>query len=191
MSGVFARCERNAGVPPAGTAASRRRGFGEMFGGWRTGGETPPSQPARTPALRAARAFLLVLVVIAVNALACGANAATLTASDCASFDGSYYQLWTFSGTSGDTVTIEMASTSFDAFLALLDPNGVPLIDNDDVSSTNTNARVTFTLTSTGTWTVVANSLKASQSGAYTLTLSSSSCTVPVSVPRKRAVGHG
>jgi hypothetical protein len=100
------------------------------------------------------------------TALACGANSATLASSNCASFDGSYYQLWTFSGTSGDTVTIEMASTSFDAFLALLDPNGVPLIDNDDVSSTNTNARVTFTLTSTGTWTVVANSLKASQSGA-------------------------
>jgi trimeric autotransporter adhesin len=170
-----------------------------MFGVWRAGGETPPSQPARTPAFRA---LLLLVFAIAVNAqaqtacpqsstLACGANSATLTPSDCASFDGSYYQLWTFSGTSGDTVTIEMASTSFDAFLALLDPNGVPLIDNDDVSSTNTNARVTFTLTSTGTWTVVANSLKASQSGAYTLTLSSSSCTVPVSVPRKRAVGHG
>src|SRR5882672_5473092 len=132
------------------------------------------------------RVFVLLALTIAASsqaqtaactqssALSCGANAATLTASDCASFDGSYYKLWTFSGTSGDTVTIEMASTSFDAFLALLDPNGTPLIDNDDVSSTNTNARVTFTLTSTGTSTVVANSLKASQTGAYTLTLTSS-----------------
>jgi hypothetical protein len=125
------------------------------------------------------------------SALTCGANSATLAASDCASFDGSYYKLWTFSGTAGDTVTIEMASTSFDAFLALLDPNGTPLINNDDVSSTNTNARVTFTLTSTGTWTVVANSLKASQSGAYTLTLTSSACSSQTAVPRRRAVGRG
>ncbi|MEA2329782.1 MAG: hypothetical protein QOE68_4741 [Thermoanaerobaculia bacterium] len=124
-------------------------------------------------------------------ALACGTNSATLTASDCTSFDGSYYKLWTFSSTAGDTVTIEMASTSFDAFLALLDPNGTPLIDNDDVSSTNTNARVTFTLTSTGTWTVVANSLKASQSAVYTVTLSSSGCPSSTAVPRRRAVGRG
>ena len=125
------------------------------------------------------------------SALACGTNAATLGTSDCASFDGSYYKLWTFSGTAGDVVTINMSSTSFDTFLALLDPNGTPLIDNDDVSSTNTNAQVTFTLTSTGTWTVVANSLKAAQSGAYTLTLSSSSCPAQTSVPRRRAVGRG
>jgi hypothetical protein len=124
------------------------------------------------------------------SALSCGANAATLSASDCASFDGSYYKLWTFSGTVGDTVTIEMASSSFDAFLTLLDPNLTPLIDNDDVSSTNTNSRVTFTLTSTGTWTVVANSLKASQSGAYSLTLTSSSCPAQTGVPRRRAVGR-
>ena len=44
----------------------------------------------------------------------------------------------------GDTVIIDMASTSFDAFLALLDPNGTPLIDSDDISSTNTNAQITF-----------------------------------------------
>gem|GEM_PF-6049979 len=71
-----------------------------------------------------------------------------------------------------------------------LDPNLTPLIDNDDVSSTNTNARVTFTLTTTGTWTAVANSLKASQSGAYTLTLTSTACPAQTSVPRRRAVGR-
>jgi len=124
------------------------------------------------------------------SALSCGPNSAALTASDCASFDGSYYKLWTFSGTAGDTVTIDMASTSFDAFLALLDPNGTPLIDNDDVSPTNTNASVTFTLTATGTWTVVANSLKAAQSGAYTLTFTSSACPAASLLPRRRAVGR-
>lgn len=147
--------------------------------------------------------FLFVSIIIAALAvdaraqtacaqtsvLACGANAGTLTASDCAAFDSSYYRLWTFSGTTGDVVTIDMASTSFDAFLALLDPNGTPLIDNDDTSSTNTNAHITVTLTATGTWTVVANSLKASQLGAYTITLSSSSCPTS-NTPRRRAVGR-
>ncbi len=125
------------------------------------------------------------------STLACGANSGSLSTSSCAAFDSSYYQLWTFTGTAGDVVTTDMTSSSFDAFLALLDPSGTPLADNDDVSSTNTNARITFTLTATGTWTVVANSLKATQTGDYTVTLSSSSCTVPASVPRRRAVGRG
>ncbi|MEA2163779.1 MAG: serine protease DegQ [Thermoanaerobaculia bacterium] len=124
------------------------------------------------------------------SALACGTTSATLTASDCVAFDSSRYRQWTFAGNAGDVVTIDMASTSFDAFLALLDPSGTPLADNDDVASLNTNARITFTLTATGTWTVVANSLKASQTGDYTITLSSSSCPAATSVPRRRAAGH-
>jgi len=125
------------------------------------------------------------------SALSCGTSTATLNASDCASFDASYYHLWTFSGSAGDVVTIDMTSSSFDAFLAVLDPNGTPIADNDDVSSTNTNARISFTLTATGTWTIVANSLKATQTGAYTLTLTSSACPAVPSTPRRRAVGRG
>jgi hypothetical protein len=40
-----------------------------------------------------------------------------LVHASCAAFDASYYQLWTFSGTAGDVVTVDMESTSFDAFL--------------------------------------------------------------------------
>ena len=109
----------------------------------------------------------------AVSTLSCSSTAAaSLTSSDCTAFDGSQYHLWQFSGNAGDAVTIEMHSTSFDTYLMLLDPSGVPLAENDDIASGVTDSRITFTLTSGGTWTIVANSLAASQTGDYTISLS-------------------
>lgn len=121
-----------------------------------------------------------------VSILSCGTTQATLSASDCAATDASRYRLWQFSGSAGDTVAVEMASTSFDAYLVLLDPSGKPVADNDDAVSGNTNSRIEFTLTTGGTWTVVANSLQANQSGDYTITLS---CPAAPG-PRRRAAGH-
>ena len=123
----------------------------------------------------------------AVSTLSCGTTASSLTASDCTASDNSQYRLWQFSGTSGDNVTIEMHSTAFDTYLMLLDPNGVPLAENDDWARGVTDSKITMTLTTTGTWTVVANSLAASQSGSYTLSLACPSTTV---APRRRAVVH-
>jgi len=109
----------------------------------------------------------------AVSTLSCSSTAAaSLTSSDCTAFDGSQYHLWQFSGNAGDAVTIEMHSTSFDTYLMLLDPSGVPLAENDDIASGVTDSRITFTLASGGTWTIVANSLAASQTGDYTISLS-------------------
>ena len=121
----------------------------------------------------------------AISTLSCGTTAASLSASDCTASDNSQYRLWQFSGVSGDSVTIEMHSTAFDAYLMLLDPNGVPVAENDDSTSSVTDSKITWTLTTTGTWTVVANSLAASQTGSYTLSLSCPSTTVG---PRQRAV---
>ena len=121
----------------------------------------------------------------AISALVCGTTAASLTGSDCTASDGSQYRLWQFSGKSGDSVTIEMHSTAFDTYLALLDPSGVPVADSDDAAAGVTDSSITFKLTATGTWTVVANSLAASQSGNYTLSLS---CPTNSVTPRQRAV---
>jgi hypothetical protein len=121
----------------------------------------------------------------AISTLSCGTTAASLSSSDCTASDNSQYRLWQFSGTSGNSVTIEMHSTAFDTYLMLLDPNGVPLAENDDSASGVTDSKITMTLTTTGTWTVVANSLAASQTGSYTLSLSCPSTTAP---PRQRAV---
>ncbi len=108
----------------------------------------------------------------------------SLTSSDCSSFDGSSYDLVRFSGTSGTTITIDMHSSAFDTFLGLIDPDGVPVTDNDDISSTTTDSRIIYTLTRSGTWTIMANALKSGAVGDYTLTLSG----CPASAARKRAV---
>jgi len=121
----------------------------------------------------------------AVSTLSCLTTAAaSLAFSDCTASDNSQYRLWQFSGTAGDSVTIDMHSAAFDAYLMLLDPSGVPLAENDDSWSGVTDSRITYALTSTGTWTIVANSLAASQSGQYTISLS---CPM-ASRPRQRAV---
>ncbi|HVR41443.1 MAG TPA: PPC domain-containing protein [Thermoanaerobaculia bacterium] len=118
--------------------------------------------------------------------LSCNGAANALTSSDCTSFDGTRYDTWTFNGTSGETVTMQMTSTAFDTFVALLDPSGFPVAQNDDTSSTSTDSRVTFTLTATGTWTIVANALNAGGTGDYFVSLTCPSNTTG----RRRAVGH-
>ena len=66
---------------------------------------------------------------VRLTGLSCPATtlAAAITSSDCPASDGSGYDLWQFSGNAGDTITIDMRSTSFDAYLVLLDPSDVPV----------------------------------------------------------------
>ncbi|MBV9497287.1 MAG: pre-peptidase C-terminal domain-containing protein [Acidobacteria bacterium] len=142
------------------------------------------------------RSLILLSMLIAADALAqtcatktlaCSTTtAAALASTDCTASDGSRYQLWTFNGTAGDEVTIEMHSTAFDTYLLLLDPDGLPLTDSDDLAHTATDSKMVFTLTANGTWTVVANSLAASKTGDYTISLV---CPNAVIVPpaRRRA----
>jgi len=142
--------------------------------------------------------LVLAAMFVAADAMAqqCGNSALTLTcpssigaaftSDDCTSSDSSHYDLWQFAGTAGQTMTIEMHSTAFDTFLALIDPNGVPVVDNDDLSSSSTDSRITFTLTSTGTWVIFANSLGA-KTGDYNLTFSCGA----TNTARRRAARHG
>jgi Bacterial pre-peptidase C-terminal domain len=104
--------------------------------------------------------------------LACPSSSAAseLSTADCRLNDGSYVDLFKFSGVAGQTVTIDMTSTAFDTYLFLLDPTPVAVDGNDDFGG-STNSRIVFTLTATGTWTVGATSLEANQLGAYTLNL--------------------
>ena len=97
-----------------------------------------------------------------------------------AASDASGYDLWQFSGTAGDTITIDMKSAAFDTYLALLDPSDVPVAENDDESSTSTDSRIAFTLTSSGTWTVVANALTSGTAGDYTLSISCPGASAPI-----------
>ncbi|MFQ3567423.1 MAG: pre-peptidase C-terminal domain-containing protein [Aggregatilineales bacterium] len=77
---------------------------------------------------------------------------------------------YTFDGTAGDVITIDMVSTDFDTFLELLGPNGAEVTRDDD-SGDGFNARIAnFTLPTTGTYTIIARAFGAGF-GSYTLTL--------------------
>ena len=94
-----------------------------------------------------------------------------LTATDCLlPSDSSYVDYWQFQGTTGDVVVIDLTSTDFDTYLALLDGTGAVFAQNDDFGN-GTNSHVAFTLTSTGTWVIACTSLFPQITGGYSLTL--------------------
>jgi hypothetical protein len=119
------------------------------------------------------------------GALACPSSSATaeLSTGDCRLNDGSYVDLFQFSGVAGQTVTIDMTSSAFDTYLYLLDPTPVSVARNDDFGG-STNSQIVFTLTASGTWTVGATSLEANQLGSYALALQcSTSAPTPTPTP--------
>lgn len=100
----------------------------------------------------------------------------TLSTSDCLLDDGSYVDVYSFSGTTGQRISILMTSPAFDTFLYLLRPDG-SVLEIDDDSGGGTNSRIPagsgfLTLPTTGTYTILANSFDAGATGSYSLTLS-------------------
>ena len=94
-----------------------------------------------------------------------------LGTDDCAFPDGSYYESFSFAGTAGQAVTIDMRSTAFDTLLALFDPSGETVDVNDD-GPVGTDSQIVATLSMTGTYTIVTTSLEEGPTpGAYSLSL--------------------
>jgi tetratricopeptide (TPR) repeat protein/CHAT domain-containing protein len=82
--------------------------------------------------------------------------------------DGTYYETHTFSGTAGETLTFDLVSDEFDAYLILVSPAGEWVAQDDD-GGEGTNARIVLTLPSTGTYTLVVNTYGPGETGAYQL----------------------
>jgi hypothetical protein len=108
-----------------------------------------------------------------------------LATSDCAvNIEGEpfYTDLYTFSGTAGQQISIAMNSSAVDSYLILHTPSGDGSLD-DDNSGGGTNARIpttgTFTLPQTGTYTIEASAFNSFEVGAYTLVLTGPTVTVP------------
>ena len=69
----------------------------------------------------------------------------------------------------GQTITIDLTSDAFDAYLQLLDGSNTRLAEDDD-SGGNLNARISFTIPSTGQYQIVVNNYGSSRrAGLYTL----------------------
>lgn len=99
----------------------------------------------------------------------------SLSASSAKADDGTPYDLYTYSGRAGDRVRIRMDSDAFDAYLAVGTVAGPGCSDdcriNDDGGG-GTNALLTATVPASGVLQIRANSISASDAGAYTLSLS-------------------
>lgn len=94
-----------------------------------------------------------------------------LSASDPKAADNSYYDDYTFTGRRGDHVVVTMRSGAFDAFLAFGTANGDSFdsSESDDDSGGGTDARIDVTLPADGTYVIRANTLRAGETGSYTL----------------------
>ncbi len=96
-----------------------------------------------------------------------GEHAGVLTANDFPMPDGTFAQGWALEA-AGQTVTVDLISQAFDAFLMLVGPSiAEPLTDDDGAGGCN--ARITHTLADTGSYVVVVNSVSAGAVGAFTV----------------------
>ena len=119
----------------------------------------------------------------------------TLSTSDCRLSDNSFFDSYTFNGTAGQQIAIEMSSPNFDTFLFLLGPNGLEVDDDDGGDGFNSRIPADsgfFTLPSSGTYTILANSFAPNITGGYTLRLLSgqTSCSFTIN-PSSQSFAFG
>ena len=84
-------------------------------------------------------------------------------------FPGSYQDLYQLTLASTTTVTMNLTSTAFDAYLLVLSSSGIPQFGNDN-SGGNGNPRITTTFPA-GTYFLEVTSVEPGDAGAYTLTV--------------------
>lgn len=96
-----------------------------------------------------------------------------LDASDPRLPDRSHYELWSYRGSRGETISATLRSSDFDAFLAVgrMSSGTFDEIESDDDAAGGTDARVVVTLPADGEYVIRANTLAGGQTGAYTLAL--------------------
>ena len=117
-----------------------------------------------------------------------------LTAGSPVNSDGRRYALWTFMGSAGQYVTIDMQSTDIDSYLILQDQNGNQLQLNDDVSGGGLNSRIQYTLPYSGMYRVMTMSFRTSgvMFGTYTLSLTGAGMMAqPMAQPMAMANASG
>ena len=83
---------------------------------------------------------------------------------------GEYGDVYVFDGSIGESVNIEMNSSDFDTYLALVTPGG-DQIDNDDYENSSSRSRIDIALRETGRYRIVTTSYKGNETGDYQLQL--------------------
>ncbi|NET49236.1 MAG: hypothetical protein F6K09_11025 [Merismopedia sp. SIO2A8] len=102
-------------------------------------------------------------------------------------YDGSLYDDYPIQGQSGQTIAVELQSSEFDPFLAIVGSDGAWLAQNDDINEDNNNAALSFTFPESDTYYIFVNTYKVNGQGTYTLILSpetlDSTNGTPVEIP--------
>ncbi len=94
-----------------------------------------------------------------------------LSSADYISPRGTYLDAWALEGRVGATVTVDLMSDDFDAYLYALGPGFGETLRNDDGGG-GCDARLTMTFLENGTFRVVASTAGSSHTGVYTLRVS-------------------
>ena len=109
----------------------------------------------------------------------------TLDEGDQMDADGSYYDVYSFSGRQGDRVEITMTSSALDSYLEVGEPaaGGDEFFAeySDDDSGENLDSRIRITLPRTGEYHVRAMSLYPEETGEYTIALREAAQQQPAS----------
>jgi hypothetical protein len=95
----------------------------------------------------------------------------SLSSADFRLPNDAYMDVWELTGRAGESVTIDMRSTDFDAYLYLIGP-GIPTTLSDDDGGGGCHARISVRLLETGTYRVVATAALSDRTGVYTLSAS-------------------
>lgn len=107
-----------------------------------------------------------------------------------------YADLWYFTAKAGQQVALQLNSTEFDAYLALISPDG-DLLDEDDDGGGGLNARIPITngfvtLPQDGTYIIEASSASADELGKYTLSLTApGGCTFAIAPSSQSIAASG
>ncbi|NJR46631.1 MAG: hypothetical protein HC775_13120 [Hyellaceae cyanobacterium CSU_1_1] len=86
--------------------------------------------------------------------------------------DGSLYDFYPIQGQAGESLTINLESDEFDAFVALVDSNGKTVGENDDISAEDSNSQLSVTLPEDGVYNVIVNTYDENGTGKYVLKVS-------------------
>jgi hypothetical protein len=96
-----------------------------------------------------------------------------LSSSDQKLDDDSFYEAWTLEGRAGESITITLRSSAFDAYLQVRDASGEVITTDDDTGAgaKGTDSQITLVIPAGGRIVIVANTLEAGETGAYTLSV--------------------
>jgi hypothetical protein len=96
----------------------------------------------------------------------------SLEAADTRTEDGKYEDVYSFDGSAGETLSVDLNSGEFDTYLTVVAPSG-QTFENDDFDGSTSRSVVDFTLPESGRYRIVATTYASDTTGSYQLALSS------------------